>query len=110
MVYLDTRANSDVVLLKLANLQNSLNTFASVISPTLFSQLQSRIAQIALLIGSGGSDADRPGAILLLRDLKGFVRLNSGEGIRNFPGIDGSGNASGGLISFADTLIFQLTL
>jgi len=113
VIYLDTRPNNAVVLLKLADLQNSLNTFSSVIDPDLLLQLQTMVGLLPAFIGNGGVDADRPGAVSLLRDIKAFIRLHSGEGIRNRPnGPDetGPGNAAGTIISFADTLIFQLSL
>jgi hypothetical protein len=111
VIYLDTRPPSQVALIKLANLQNALNTtFAPLINPTILSHLQDLLAQITVAVGNGGADADRPLAISLLKDFKTFTRQNSGEGIPNRAGADGGGNAAGGLISLADTLVFQLTL
>lgn len=110
VLYLDTRPNLDVILLKLADLQNVVNTFGPIINPSLVPQIQTLVSEVTTAIGSGGSDADRPGAIELLKALKTLIRENSGEGIPNRPGPDGGGNAAGTLVSFADTLIFQLSL
>jgi len=108
VVYLDTRPASDVVLVKLARLQDELDTFGGSIDPTLRTQIQLLITEAAGLIGSGGADSDAAGAVLVLKQLKQFVRQHSGEGIPNVPGVDGGGNPAGGLIALADTLIFSL--
>jgi hypothetical protein len=110
VIYLDTRPNRDVVLLKLGDLQNALSTFTEFIGPSQLEQLQTLVGQITTAVGNGGADSDKPAAVQLLGDLKGFVRENSGEGIRNTPGIEGDLNAAGWLISLSDTLIFQLGL
>jgi len=110
VIYLDTRPNRDVVLLKLADLQGAIGSFGPLINPTLLSQIQSLVNQLPGLIGNGGADADRPGATNVLKDLKSFIRLNSGEGIPNRSGPDAPPNVAGTLISLADTLIFQLSL
>lgn len=110
IIYLDTRPNRDVVLLKLGDLQNALNTYSGLISPSVLSQLQSLVTQITTAVGTGGAETDKTVAIQLLKDLKGYTRQNGGEGIPNRFGPDSPPNVAGTLISLADTLIFQLTL
>lgn len=112
IVYLDTRQNTDVIALKLHNIDDYLSNKACQIADIQLGELRSMLGAIYNLIESmeGRPDADRAGASAALVEFKGYVRANSGDGISNVPGPTGLCNDAGNLLALADTLLFQLSL
>ncbi|HET9481794.1 MAG TPA: DUF6689 family protein [Candidatus Polarisedimenticolia bacterium] len=116
VVYLDTRTPQIATLTKLERLQGLLDPETGVIgnvSPDLLAALAAQIEVVAAAIGLAGPDSDRETAVGTLIQLKQFVRENSGEGIPNSPGgpegEEGT-NAAGSFLSWADSLIFSLSV
>ena len=112
VVYLDTRENTDVIALKLHNLDDYLSNRVCQIADIQLGELRARLSDIFNLIESTESrpDADRTGASTALVEFKNYVKANSGDGISNIPGTDGLCNDAGNLLGLADTLLFQLSL
>lgn len=112
VVYLDPRENTDVIALKLHNLDDYLSNRVCQIADIQLGELRARLSGIFNLIESTESrtDADRTGASTALVEFKNYVKANSGDGISNVPGADGLCNDAGNLLALADTLLFQLSL
>lgn len=112
IVYLDTRQNSDVIALKLHNLDDYLANKACQIADIQLGVLRTKLGAIFDLIESveGRPNADKIAASTALIDLKTYIKANSGDGISNVPGTTGLCNDAGNLLGLADTLLFQLSL
>jgi len=114
VVYLDTRPVRDVILLKLAKLQQELDVESDLAQRIAEEQLEAIRAWLdgmTTLVSQAGPDIDRAEAIRRMLEMKAYVRANTGEAIPGFV-CEGTGrsNPAGWLVAWIDTWIFHMNL